>query len=148
GGSFKIVNNSVPRALRALGYTEAQIQDIAAFMRGTGSLQGAPHLSRNALSARGLSADELNKIEKALPGAFDLRQAFSRHVVGDGPFVCLGPGEASNLLDGLGFTPAQIVEAAEVIGGRFTIEGAPHLKPEHLPVFDCANRCGAKGVRF
>jgi ribonucleoside-diphosphate reductase alpha chain len=29
-----------------------------------------------------------------------------------------------------------------------TLEGAPHLKPEHYPVFDCANRCGKKGVRF
>jgi ribonucleoside-diphosphate reductase alpha chain len=29
-----------------------------------------------------------------------------------------------------------------------TIEGAPHLKPEHYPVFDCANKCGKIGQRF
>jgi ribonucleoside-diphosphate reductase alpha chain len=29
-----------------------------------------------------------------------------------------------------------------------TTEGAPHLKVEHYPVFDCANRCGKKGRRF
>ena len=28
-----------------------------------------------------------------------------------------------------------------------TLEGAPHLKPEHLPVFDCANPCGRTGKR-
>ena len=33
------------------------------------------------------------------------------------------------------------------VGGRGTIEGAPHLKPEHLPVFDCASRCGVHGTR-
>jgi ribonucleoside-diphosphate reductase alpha chain len=29
-----------------------------------------------------------------------------------------------------------------------TLEGAPGLKDEHLPVFDCANPCGRKGRRF
>src|SRR6516162_6919641 len=29
-----------------------------------------------------------------------------------------------------------------------TIEGAPHLKEEHYPVFDCANKCGKLGKRF
>ena len=29
-----------------------------------------------------------------------------------------------------------------------TLEGAPHLKPEHYPVFDCANPCGKTGKRL
>jgi ribonucleoside-diphosphate reductase alpha chain len=29
-----------------------------------------------------------------------------------------------------------------------TLEGAPHLKAEHLPVFDCANPCGRLGTRY
>src|ERR1700709_1513819 len=29
-----------------------------------------------------------------------------------------------------------------------TIEGAPYLKKEHYPIFDCANKCGAKGERY
>jgi ribonucleoside-diphosphate reductase alpha chain len=29
-----------------------------------------------------------------------------------------------------------------------TVEGAPHLKNEHLPIFDCANKCGRKGKRY
>src|SRR6202012_3655803 len=28
------------------------------------------------------------------------------------------------------------------------VEGAPHIKDEHLAVFDCANKCGEKGKRF
>ena len=153
GGSFKIVNNSVPRALAALGYTETQIQDVVEYLRGTWSLSGAPFLTREALLARGLEAGELDKVEQALPSAFDVRQAFSRHVLGDEAFKRLGFGDRLedpkfSLLEALGFTSAQIEAAAEVIGGRFTIEGAPHVKPEHLPVFDCANRCGTKGTRF
>ena len=42
----------------------------------------------------------------------------------------------------------QIDEANDVICGRGTVEGAPHLKDEHLPVFDCANKCGKTGQRF
>ena len=29
-----------------------------------------------------------------------------------------------------------------------TLEGAPHLKEDHLPVFDCANICGRLGTRY
>ena len=29
-----------------------------------------------------------------------------------------------------------------------TVEGAPHLKPEHYAVFDCANPCGRTGKRY
>ena len=35
-----------------------------------------------------------------------------------------------------------------MICGRGTVEGAPHLKPEHYSVFDCANKCGRHGTRF
>jgi ribonucleoside-diphosphate reductase alpha chain len=48
----------------------------------------------------------------------------------------------------LGFTDDQIREANAAICGSLTIEGAPGLRPEHLPVFDCANRCGANGTRY
>ena len=53
-----------------------------------------------------------------------------------------------NLLRQLGFTRKQIDLANDVICGRGTIEGAPHLQAEHLPVFDCANKCGKTGKRF
>jgi ribonucleoside-diphosphate reductase alpha chain len=48
----------------------------------------------------------------------------------------------------MGFSRQQINQANDVICGRGTIEAAPALKPEHLPVFDCANKCGRHGVRF
>src|SRR5690606_33590410 len=53
-----------------------------------------------------------------------------------------------NLLSHLGFSAEQVTEANDVIVGRMTIEGAPHLKLEHYSVFDCANRCGREGKRF
>ena len=53
-----------------------------------------------------------------------------------------------DLLSSLGFTAAEIREANDHICGRQTIEGAPHLLDEHLPVFDCANRNGRYGERL
>ncbi len=53
-----------------------------------------------------------------------------------------------SLLSYLGFTRTEIDEANDVIIGRMTIEGAPHLRPEHYTVFDCANRCGKTGKRY
>ncbi|MDX1540165.1 MAG: vitamin B12-dependent ribonucleotide reductase, partial [Geminicoccaceae bacterium] len=52
-----------------------------------------------------------------------------------------------DLLDVMGFTPAQIEAANLYCCGAMTVEGAPHLKAEHLPVFDCANPCGRLGKR-
>lgn len=48
----------------------------------------------------------------------------------------------------LGFSRTEIENASAHICGHMTIEGAPHLKEEHLPVFDCANKCGKQGKRF
>ena len=153
GGSFKIVNGSVSKGLENLGYTPAQIREIVAYMRGTLSLDGAPFVNRAALLERGLTADEVDRAEKALPGAFELRHAFSRHVLGDAVYKRLGHADrladpSFDLLAALGFTPAEVAAASEVMTGRLGIEGAPHLKPEHLPVFDCANRCGPNGKRL
>lgn len=154
GGYFKIVNQSVPQALRNLGYTEAQIQEIVAYVSGTNTLLGAPHVNRAALRERGLDDEALDRVEAAIPGVFDLSLAFAPWVVGKETYGRLGvtaerlaqPG--FNLLRHLGFSPAEIEEANEVIVGRMTIEGAPYLEAEHLPVFDCANRCGKRGQRF
>ncbi len=55
---------------------------------------------------------------------------------------------AFNLLEALGFTESQIDAANDYVCGTMTVEGAPALKEEHLPVFDCANKNGKKGVRY
>lgn len=47
----------------------------------------------------------------------------------------------------LGYSEKQIKEIVDYIDKNDTIEGAPHLKQEHLPVFDCAFK-PAKGKRF
>jgi ribonucleoside-diphosphate reductase alpha chain len=154
GGYFKIVNQSVPEALRRLRYSEAQIQEIVAYVSGTNTLLGAPHVNRASLKARGFTDEELGKVEDAIPGVFDITLAFGPWVVGKEAYDRLGvtadkltqPG--FNLLKYLGFNEQEIEEAGDVIVGRMTIEGAPYLRDEHYAVFDCANRCGRIGKRF
>ncbi len=160
GGYFKIVNQSVPEALRRLGYAPAEVQEIVAYVSGTntllsvGSVAGGPPVNRASLKARGLTSEDLAKIEAALPGVFDLELAFGPWILGDEAYDRLGISTAErsrfgfSLLKRLGFTAAEIEESNETIVGRMTIEGAPYLREEHYAVFDCANRCGRKGKRF
>jgi len=154
GGYFKIVNQSVPGALRKLGYSDSEISEIVAHVSGTNTFTGAPHASRQWLISKGLTAQEIAKAEATLPGAFQVAQALSPWVLGTEPFKRLGIPQAEytspgfNLLAKLGLTQAQIDEVNDTVIGRMTIEGAPHLLPEHLPVFDCANRCGTTGQRY
>ncbi|HUG37920.1 MAG TPA: LAGLIDADG family homing endonuclease [Candidatus Limnocylindrales bacterium] len=155
GGYFKIINQSLPAALTKLGYRPAQIDDIIAYCVGRKTLAGAPAVNHDTLRDRGFDQDGLDHIEAALAGAFDIQFAFNEWTLGDG-YVArrLGLNEAQlaewngNLLRALGFTPAEIEAANDYCSGTMTVEGAPHLKREHLPVFDCANRCGKKGQRF
>ena len=44
GGLFNIVNNTVPQALRKLGYTERQARDIVEYIDERDTIEGAPHL--------------------------------------------------------------------------------------------------------
>jgi ribonucleoside-diphosphate reductase alpha chain len=156
GGYFKIVNNSVEAALRKLGYTNEQIEAIETFAKGTLTLDGAPHINVATLRAKGFDDAAIAKIQSALPSAFELAFVFNRFVLGDE--FCervlgltqdqLNDFNFSLLRDGLGFTQQQIEEASDVICGRMTLEGAPYLKEEHLPIFDCATPCGKHGARY
>jgi len=154
GGYFKIVNQSVPHALQRLGYTEAQVAEIVSYVTGTNTFTGAPHLGRKDLLAKGLTERDIEKAEEALRGVFDVGAALAPWVLGPATYERLGIDAATynapgfNLLKHWGLSDPQIEELNEVVIGRMTIEGAPHLRPEHLPVFDCANRCGKKGKRF
>jgi ribonucleoside-diphosphate reductase alpha chain len=153
GGYFKIVNQSVPEALRRLGYAEAEVQEIVAFVSGTNTLLAAPHVNRATLKKKGLTDDDLAKVEAAIPGVFELELALRPWVLGEATFERLGvPASLRkmgfSLLKHLGFTAREIEEANDHIVGRMTIEGAPHLREEHYPVFDCANRCGKHGQRY
>ncbi|MCC6645788.1 MAG: vitamin B12-dependent ribonucleotide reductase, partial [Polyangiaceae bacterium] len=153
GGYFKIVNQTVPAALRKLGYSEVEVTEIVAYVQGTNTLLGAPFVNRASLRDRGLTDAELAKVEAALPGAFELELAFAPWVLGEETLARLGaPAEQRkpgfSLLRHLGFTADEIDAAGDTIGGRMTVEGAPHLRAEDYPVFDCASRCGKLGTRF
>jgi ribonucleoside-diphosphate reductase alpha chain len=154
GGYFKIVNRSVPQALENLGYKEHQIRDIITYISGTMTLDGAPHINSVTLKERGFTSDDLEKIERILPGVFELAFAFNRWVLGSETLERLGfrkdqyENPHFNMLEALGFSPQQTAEANDHICGRMTIEGAPSLKDEHLPIFDCANKCGKYGKRY
>jgi len=155
GGYFKIINNSVTTALKKLDYDDAQIKKITNYATGHKTLKQAPYINHESLRAKGFEEEELEKIEAALENAFDISFAFNKHILGE-EFVydTLGFPEKDtdrwdfNLLAELGFTHEQIEAANEYCCGTMTIEGAPELKEKHLPIFDCANRCGKKGQRF
>jgi ribonucleoside-diphosphate reductase alpha chain len=154
GGYFKIVNQSVPSALANLGYSETEAQEIVAYVSGTNTLLAAPHVNRRTLKEHGLTDSDIAKAEAALPGVFELDLAFGPWVLGEETYERLGVTKdvtkkhGFSLLEFLGYTRSQIDEAGDTIIGRMTIEGAPFLKPQHYPVFDCANRCGKTGQRF
>jgi ribonucleoside-diphosphate reductase alpha chain len=154
GGYFKIINESLPLALRHLGYTEEQIDDIIRYAKGSGSLYGAPYINAETLRARGFTNEDIIKIEKALPTVFDIGFAFNQWTLGPDALERVGitKEQASvqdfDLLRALGFSREEIESANNYICGTMTIEGAPHLKEEHYAVFDCANKCGKLGKRF
>ncbi|HPD98732.1 MAG TPA: vitamin B12-dependent ribonucleotide reductase [Candidatus Saccharibacteria bacterium] len=49
GGTMSIVNRTVPRALRELGYTKAQTDEIVAYIDEEKTIVGAPHLKKEHL---------------------------------------------------------------------------------------------------
>ena len=152
GGYFKIVNQSVPKALKALGYTEKQIGEIVTYAVGTMSLESTPYINNEGLRKKGLNEIDLQKIASALPGAFDITTAVAPWVIGEEGLARLGLTkdelEGRTVLEAIGYTDQQIHDVSRLVCGRMTVEGAPHLREEHLSVFDCANKCGADGERF
>ncbi len=141
GGYFKIINASIPPALERLGYAKSQIDDIIQYCRGSGTLDGCPHLNRASLKAKGFTDEVLAKVESQLAGAFDLSFVFNRWTIGEDFLKTLGLKEEQfsepsfDLLGTLGFTREQIAQANDYVCGTMTIEGAPHLKQEHYPGF-------------
>ncbi|HEY0837980.1 MAG TPA: vitamin B12-dependent ribonucleotide reductase [Azospirillum sp.] len=155
GGYFKIVNRLVPEALRTLGYGEDEIAEMERYAVGHGTLKGSPTIGHDALRAKGFTDDGLAKLESALATAFDIKFACNKWTLGAEFCVnTLGIPAAAldqpnfDLLAHLGFSKAEIDAANTYCCGAMTLEGAPYLRDEHLPVFDCANPCGRIGKRF
>jgi len=155
GGYFKIINRSVPSALEKLGYSSSQIEEIVGYAVGHGTLGNAPGINHTALIGLGFGPAQIEKVERALGSAFDIRFVFNQWTLGEA-FCRDGlniPADklsdpTFDLLKHLGFTRADIEAANDHVCGTMTLEGAPHLKPEHLSIFDCANPCGKKGKRY
>ncbi len=149
GGYFKIINQSVPPALLNLGYSASQVEDIERHSVGWQTLKGAPHVNHDSLRAKGFGDAELAKLEASLAGSFHISFAFNKYNLGEDFLKSLGianPDAISlDVLSELGFSQDQIEAANTFCAGALTVEGAPHLKDEHLPVFACANRCGKNG---
>jgi ribonucleoside-diphosphate reductase alpha chain len=155
GGYFKIINQSVPAALAKLGYGTAQAEEIISYAVGHGTMGNAPDINHTTLVGHGFGPEELDKIEAALPTAFDIRFVFNQWTLG--AEFCKGtlgiPENELNdpsfdLLSHLGFSKKQVEAANNHVCGTMTLEGAPHLKDEHYSVFDCANQCGRIGKRY
>lgn len=154
GGHFKIINQSVPSALKALGYNQKQADAIITYALGHGTLKNSPAIDHASLKAHGLSDYEIDAIEAALPEAFDIRFVFCKDILGE-EFCRDGLGltedklrmQGHDLLPLMGYSEEDILTANIHASGAMTLEGAPHLKDEHLPVFDCATPCGRTGTR-
>jgi ribonucleoside-diphosphate reductase alpha chain len=155
GGYFKIINRAVPAALRTLGYSEAEIAEIVVYAIGHGSLGQAPAINHSTLKAKGFTDEALKTLDEKLPAAFDMKFVVNKWTLGE-DFLRekLGIDEEAlanpqfDLLSHLGFGKREIEAANIHVCGAMTIEGAPHLKSEHYPVFDCANPCGRTGKRY
>ncbi|HEV3412208.1 MAG TPA: vitamin B12-dependent ribonucleotide reductase [Puia sp.] len=154
GGYFKIINQSVPAALKNLRYTDKQIDAIVKYAVGSATFAGAPFINHQTLSEKGFIADEIKKLDAAVGSAFEIGFVFNVYTLGEECLQRLGfkPAQYYNfdwsLLEALGFSEAEIEAANDYVCGTMTVEGAPHLREEHLPVFDCANKCGKKGQRY
>jgi ribonucleoside-diphosphate reductase alpha chain len=155
GGYFKIINQIVPLTLKKLGYTDAEVEDIQSFAIGHGTLDGAPAIHHKALLDRGFDSDALAALEAELPNAFDIKYVFNKYILGEEFCVeKLGLTLSDldrldfNMLAALGFTEPEIEQANIYACGAMTLEGAPDLNENDLPIFDCANKCGRTGTRF
>ena len=155
GGYFKIINRAVPEALRVLGYAPADIAEIEAYAVGHGTMANAPAINHTTLKSKGFTPEIIEKIEKALPTAFDIKFVFNKWTLGEAfcrdelGFTAEDLARPNfDMLAALGFSRREIDAANIYVCGAMTVEGAPHLKPEHYAVFDCANPCGRLGRRF
>ena len=155
GGYFKIINRAAPDALRRLGYREHEIAEIEAYAVGHGSMKQAPAVNPGSLRARGFTDEAIAAAEAGMKQAFDIKFVFNKWSLGPDFLtdILKVPAEklddpSFELLRHLGFSKDEIEAANVHVCGAMTLEGAPHLKLEHYPVFDCANPCGRLGKRY
>jgi ribonucleoside-diphosphate reductase alpha chain len=155
GGYFKIINHSIPPALKHLGYTESQMKEMIAYCIGHGSIKCAPFINQQSLIKKGFGQALIEKVDAEMRQAFDISFVFNKWNLGEEFCASILKISAEklqrpdlNILLEIGFSKDEIAAANEYVCGTMTLEGAPYLRDEHLAVFDCANKCGTKGKRF
>ncbi|MBT4315201.1 MAG: vitamin B12-dependent ribonucleotide reductase [Candidatus Magasanikbacteria bacterium] len=154
GGYFRIANEAMPLALENLEYSDEEIGGILDYAKGTADITSSPHVSAESLKAKGFNDGDIVSLNKALKGAFEIKFAFNVWTLGEDCMKRVGfkteeyNAPDFNMLKAMGYTEEQIEEANQYVCGSMTVEGAPHLKEEHYPVFDTANKNGKKGERF
>lgn len=133
GGYVKMVNRNLPLVLERLGYDSTQCEQLMRWVIGRRSLDDT-RLDPQHLRGMGFAEEEIQEAEASVRQQGELN-SFTPHI-----------NPAS--LRERGLKEAELVAAQREIGGWESFEGAPGFRSEHLPIFDCANRCGPQGQRF
>jgi len=110
-GVLRRVNGMVQPVLAKLGYDNPQILDIKNYIAGHQEIEETPHLN---------SKDH------------DLIERIRRNK------VTISNGR--NELKSAGYDDQQIKDIVNYLDGYETMEGAPHIRKEHLAIFDCSNK--------
>src|SRR5690606_5272748 len=136
-------------------YSESQIAEIEAYAVGHGNINQAPGINPSSLKSKGFTDEKIEAVNAALKSAFDIKFVFNKWTLGEDfcrdvlKFTDAQLNDFSfEMLPALGFSKRDIEAANIHVCGAMTLEGAPHLKVEHYPVFDCANPCGKIGKRY
>jgi ribonucleoside-diphosphate reductase alpha chain len=154
GGYFKIINQSVPLALEALGYSPQLIDEIIAYATGYKTLNGAPYINPDTLKAKSFTPEAIAAAEDAVKTALNLEGVFTPWTLGrDFVEKILRIPESTwslpgfSLLKHIGFSAEDIADAELYACGTMGLEDAPGLKKEHYAVFDTATPSGKNGKR-
>ena len=150
---MKIVNGCLLKALQVLGYLEKQIEEIVQYVIGSGDIENAPYINHQSLRKVGFKEEDFIKLNSVIKYSDNLSSIFTEHVLGAETCNRLGVPRGKdqknfNLLEFLGFSKEEIAVASTYVCGHLCIEGAPHLKEEHLSVFDCSTKNGSIGKRY
>ena len=155
GGYFKIINRCVPEALRTLGYGDDADRRHRALCRRPRHARGLQRAQPRRAARQGLRRaprSRRSSTRSSRPSTSASCSTSGRWAKSSAParWASMPPQLDQpdfDLLKTLGFSKAEIDAANLHVCGAMTLEGAPHLKDEHLPVFDCANPCGRIGKR-
>ena len=124
GGTMKIESKMVRPALEKLGYSEVEIDRILKYIVGHKCLPSAAELNYKGFT----EFKDKDRANAIIFECFSFVNILEK----------INPG-VKDIATKLGFTQTQIDYLNAYIYGHKTIVGAPHLKPEHYTVFQCAN---------